>query len=146
MKTRTCITAAAGASILLILLAAYALTEPYLIEIKEIKVKSKDIPQSFNGKTIVFVSDIHYGPFFSKERVRDIVSRINALEPDIVLLGGDDVDHIETDAAPCYEELANLKAPLGKYGVLGNHEWKRERAVQQKMMQAGIMPLRNAAL
>lgn len=146
MKTIHYIKVSAGLSVLLILLAAYALTEPYFIETKEITVKNRDIPDSFNGKTIVFVSDIHYGPFFSRERVRDLVNRINALEPDIVLLGGDDVDHIETDAAPCYEELANLKAPLGKYSVPGNHEWGREKLAEQEMKEAGITPLRNSAV
>ena len=44
-------------------LTAYSLIEPYLIETKEITIKSNQIPPEFDGKRIVFLTDIHYGPF-----------------------------------------------------------------------------------
>jgi len=129
------------------ILSAYSLIEPYLMEVKQIGVESKDIPESFDGKKVVFISDIHYGPFFSKERVRDLVTEVNDLAPDLIVIGGDYVDHSSEDISSCFEELRNLKAPLGVYGVLGNHDhWGRENLTHEKMTEAGITPLDNKAV
>lgn len=74
---------------------------------------------------IAFISDLHVNPITSRERVKAIVSRINGLDPDIVLLGGDIIDvGIEEFA---YKELGEvfgkLKARYGIYAVAGNHEY-----------------------
>ena len=79
--------------------------------------------------TIAFVSDIHAGePHMSLARIADIVERTNALGADLVLLGGDFVSsqrivlqgYHAREWAPL---LGRLKAPLGVYAVLGNHDW-----------------------
>jgi len=51
-------------SVVCLLYAYFA--EPYLIEEKQVTLESSDIPPSFDGKRIVFVSDIHTGPFFQE--------------------------------------------------------------------------------
>ena len=72
---------------------------------------------------MVFLTDIHRGVFFSQKRVADLVDRANALQPDLLVLGGDyvfaDVDY----EASCFAELARLQAPLGRFAVLGNHDY-----------------------
>lgn len=129
-----------------LLLAVYSFVEPYWLDIKKIDIEDKDIPDSFNGKKIVFVSDIHHGPNFSRERVAGIVRKINDLNPDIILLGGDYVERGTQYIRPCFEELKKLNAPLGKYGVMGNHDhWEDEMAVMQGMKDAGISLLDNRA-
>lgn len=74
---------------------------------------------------IVAVSDIHLGHGTGKKQLQKYVERINALNPDIVLIGGDLIDN---SIAPLYmermdEELSQLKAPLGVYMAPGNHEY-----------------------
>jgi predicted MPP superfamily phosphohydrolase len=126
---------------------AYGLIEPYPIEVKNVEIISKDVPASFDGKKIVYISDIHYGPYFSGDRVRSLVAEINNLNPDLILLGGDYIDTEKVDMAPCFAELKNLKAPLGVYGVLGNHDhWGRAEQTREGLIAAGITPLDNTAV
>jgi predicted MPP superfamily phosphohydrolase len=137
-------------SILLIpvIALAYAVfIEPYYIELKEVSLASPDIPQSFDGKRIIFVSDIHNGEYFSRERVTDLVSRINGLKPDMIILGGDYASSESHNTSVCFEELKKLQAPLGKYGVLGNHDyWGGGIEALQAMNGAGITSLNNRGL
>ncbi|MFC4639217.1 metallophosphoesterase [Deinococcus hohokamensis] len=73
---------------------------------------------------IAFLTDLHYGPFIRAGSVRAWVQAANAERPDLVLLGGDYLD-IEPghDAGPLLDELRALRAPLGVYGVWGNHDY-----------------------
>ena len=105
-----------------ILLLVYMFIEPYWIETKEITIESDQIPAQFDGKTIVFLSDIHAGPFFSQERIDSLVNQVNALDPDLILLGGDYVDGDSAYTPSTFDSLSNLKAPLGVYAVLGNKD------------------------
>ncbi len=124
----------------------YSFIEPFWLQTKEVTISSKDIPASFNDVRLVFVADIHHGPYFSRSRVLNLVERINALNPDIVLLGGDYVHREPKYIEPCFEELSNLKATIGKYGVLGNHDhWESAELTRQFMENAGIEIMDNRA-
>ena len=128
-----------------LVLGIYIFIEPYWLETRFIEFENKDIPYSFNGKKIVFVSDIHHGPNFSRARVQSLVKHVNDLKPDIILLGGDYIEGAKY-ALACFEELKNLNAPLGKFGVLGNHDhWENEVDVREGMKSAGIKILDNKA-
>ncbi len=98
------------------------LIEPYWIETKEVKIQSDQIPAQFDGKKIVFLSDIHSGPNFSQERVDSLVNQVNAMDPDLILLGGDYIDDDSEYIQPTFASLSKLKAPLGVYAVLGNKD------------------------
>jgi predicted MPP superfamily phosphohydrolase len=75
------------------------------------------------------VADIHAcEPFMTAERLRSIAESVNALEPDLIVLLGDfNAGHrFVTAAVPpgaWAEALAVLRAPLGVYAILGNHDW-----------------------
>jgi predicted MPP superfamily phosphohydrolase len=127
-----------------IFLVGYSLIEPYLIETKEITIESNQIPADFDGKRIVFLSDIHYGPFFSKERVESLVNQTNALKPDMIILGGDYVTNDPNSVETVFSILSKLKAPLGVYGVLGNND--PENVSIQAMESAGITYIGNNAV
>lgn len=74
--------------------------------------------------TVAFLTDLHYGLYIGAGSVRQWVNATNDLRPDLVLLGGDQLDR-RVDAAPepLLAELARLRAPLGVYGVWGNHDY-----------------------
>lgn len=78
-----------------------------------------------NGELhIVMASDMHFGYLSGKSHAERMVKEINALEPDIVLFPGDIVDD---DIMPYKnkgigELLSQIKAPLGVYASLGNHD------------------------
>ena len=82
----------------------------------------EDTPQAIK---IVAISDVHLGNGTGKAALKKYVEMINAQHPDLILISGDLIDN---SVVPLYtenmaEELANLKAPMGIYMVLGNHEY-----------------------
>lgn len=122
------------------LMIAYMFMEPYWIETKEITIESDQIPAQFNGKKIVFISDIHHSPFFDKNRVYNLVNQVNDLNPDLILLGGDYVSGDSNYIPPVFSSLAKLKAPLGVYAVLGNSDpqyWTLKTIPQSNMTYIG---------
>ena len=71
-----------------------------------------------------FLTDLHYGLYVFAPAVRAWVDAANAERPDLILLGGDFLDiRSDTDPAPLLAELARLRAPLGVFGVWGNHDY-----------------------
>lgn len=124
----------------------YSFIEPYLIEEKTTIISDSDVPQNFAGKRIVFISDIHHGQYFKKERVAGLVEKINELNPDIIVLGGDYVSGNPEYIEPCFEELSKLNAKMGVFGVTGNHdEWTDYNLTVKCMENAGITVLSDRA-
>jgi predicted MPP superfamily phosphohydrolase len=131
----------------LLTLVYSAAIEPRWLVVREVEIRDADIPPSFDGKTIAFLTDIHHGIYFSLGRVRSLVARTNALQPDLVLLGGDYAHLRPRYIASCLAELAHLDAPLGKFGVLGNHDhWYDAQLAWKSMQAAGIVALDNRAV
>lgn len=122
----------------------YSFVEPYLLEEKVVIIRDSDVPDNFVGKKIIFASDFHLDEYYSPERLADVVTRINAAKPDIIVLGGDYVTDDETYLEICFAQLAKLQAPLGVYGVTGNHDSVANYRLTVKYMKsAGIIPLEN---
>jgi len=96
--------------------------------------------------TIVMASDIHLGTIIGPRRVGKLVNTINSLKPDIVLLAGDVVDE---DLKPVIrqnlgESLRKISAPLGVYGIMGNHEYiGGAEAASKYLEEHGITMLRD---
>ena len=87
-------------------------------------VISKKLPAAFDGLRIVQVSDMHLGSFpLSSDIVRIGVDLINEQDPDLILFTGDMVNDYSEEAEPWLETLAGLKARMGKYSILGNHDY-----------------------
>jgi len=132
---------------LAIALLAYPFLEPYWLTVREVTFVDPDVPPALSGLRIAFLTDIHHGPYFSLGRVRHMVDRTNQLQPDIILLAGDYVHRDEKYIIPCFTELARLEAPLGKYGVLGNHDhWEDALLTSESMIEAGIEWINNRAV
>lgn len=124
----------------------YSLIEPFLLENKYYTVTNKKIPAYFDNKKIVFISDIHHGPYFSQNRVRKLVEKVNALNPDIIVLGGDCVSANAKYIKTVFEELKNLHATIGVYGILGNHDnYEDGKLTIQSMQKDGFHILDNAS-
>jgi uncharacterized protein len=130
-----------------LLLLTYAYLETYWVEVKEITVTSGDLPQEFSGTKAVFLTDIHRGPFFSQKRLEKLIAKVNRLRPDLILFGGDYVHRSPEYIPPCLTALGKLHAPLGKFGVLGNHDhWEDAALTRQYAAKAGISLLDNGAV
>lgn len=105
-------------------------------KIHKVNLTLDKLPEAFKGFRIVQVSDIHTGSFFSHGRMREAVEEILAQKPDIVVFSGDLVNN-RTDEIGGYEEiLAQIKAPMGVYSTLGNHDYgdyERWNSVEEKI-------------
>ncbi len=93
------------------------------VEVKKIKVSLARLPKGLAGFRVVQLSDLHIGPTLGADWLTGVVARVNALEPDLVVITGDLVDgpldRLRDQVAP----LAELRAKGGVYFVTGNHEY-----------------------
>lgn len=83
----------------------------------------KDLPDAFDGLTITQISDIHSGSFDNPEKVAYGVDLINEQNSDLILFTGDLVNNTADEMDPWLETFGKLKAPMGKYSILGNHDY-----------------------
>jgi uncharacterized protein len=87
-------------------------------------ITSKKLPPAFNGLRVVQISDMHLGSFpLSSSIVQHGVELILSERPDLILFTGDLVNDFSEEAEPWLDVLKQLQAPLGKYSVLGNHDY-----------------------
>ncbi|HKW91891.1 MAG TPA: metallophosphoesterase [Methylomirabilota bacterium] len=128
------------------------LIEPGRVVLREAAVPIARWPAELGPIRIAALSDVHTGaPHVTPAMVRDIVARVNRAQPDLVVLLGDYVVHgviggrfVEPEATAA--ALRDLRAPLGVYAVLGNHDWWYDGGrVRRALEGAGIRVLENAA-
>ncbi len=114
------------------------------IEITHRTVMIPNLPPEFKGTTITLASDIHSGPYMDINDMNHIVTLINDLQSDIILLPGDFVTTHRNEIPPVAEALSGLKAPMGVFATTGNHEFYVDAdMVSQGITESGIKMLRN---
>ena len=95
----------------------------------EIRVINMVINKQIKGDNkqmrVVGISDVHLGYATNKSMLAGYVEQINSLNPDLVVIAGDLIDNsvVPLWHERMYEELYDIKAPLGIYMVPGNHEY-----------------------
>lgn len=115
-----------GASALVFGSLLYGLTRgKYAYRIMREQLGFADLPESFDGLRIVHISDAHLGSFLdnSFEEVEAGLQMINDLKPDLILFTGDMVNNFAHEADPWIPYFRKLEARLGKFSVLGNHDY-----------------------
>lgn len=94
--------------------------------------------------TIAFASDFHAGPTTHSAIFSDLFDHLDALQPDLLLLGGDFVSCKSTYVGLLAERLAQCAPPMGKFAVFGNHDlWTDERHLTEVLGAAGVEVLVN---
>ncbi|MFB6365624.1 metallophosphoesterase [Paenibacillus elgii] len=122
--------------------ARYA--EPKWLEVTEYTLSFARLPQQMDGIKIVQFSDVHLGFHFDTKDLSELIGRINRIQPDIVCFTGDLVDHtVGPDGFAYARVLSELRPPLGKYAVLGNHDFKEPWQVQALLKNAAFELLTN---
>lgn len=129
-----------------IALLAWPFVEPWCLQVERVIIRSADFPAAIGLLRVIYVSDIHAGPFFSQARVNDLVRQINRLNPDLVILGGDYASD-SAGAIDFFRNLPQINARCGVYAVVGNHDRTVPESnltlLRQAMQQAGVTPLIN---
>lgn len=101
-----------------------ALFGRYIIDVKEVEIPVSDLPESFEGLRIAQISDLHTGTFGTDTTfVSRLVDSINAQRPDVIVFTGDIVNQRSAELEPHLRPLSRLKAPMGVYSILGNHDY-----------------------
>jgi predicted MPP superfamily phosphohydrolase len=125
--------------------AGYGLFESGWVRIDRQTLPLARLPQTFDGLTIAFLTDIHHGPFTTLDYVSAVVRTTLVLRPDLIVLGGDYSLKDRKYIPPCFDVLSALTAPYGVYGVLGNHDyWHGVAETRAGMKAAHITELTNA--
>ncbi len=91
--------------------------------LKPVTVTLKDLPKTWRGETIVQLSDVHLGAIRGSEFLNRIVTKVNAVHPDLILITGDLFDGM--GGRPLSDFIAplnRLEAARGIFFVTGNHE------------------------
>jgi predicted MPP superfamily phosphohydrolase len=101
-------------------------------------------PEGLHRFRIVQLSDLHIGPILGREFARDVVERVNALDPDLVVVTGDLVDGSEPLLREEVAPFAELRAPHGVWFVTGNHDYySGADAWVERARELGMRVLRN---
>ncbi|MDR1479187.1 MAG: metallophosphoesterase [Planctomycetaceae bacterium] len=117
--------------------------EPYWIQVKKYTIASVNLPAAFDGMRIAFVSDTHYGSCCAYDLLEQTVQLVQEQSPDLILLGGDYCDNEDVEAIRrCFSVFKHFSAPLGVYGVLGNHDSERAKTLAA-MREVKIRPMVN---
>jgi predicted MPP superfamily phosphohydrolase len=121
------------------------LIEPNRLVVNHSTIQISNWPKELSGMRIALIGDVHTGsPFIDDQKLEKIVALTNQQNPDLIVLLGDFVaepdwpmHRVEPEITAAH--LKNLRAPLGVYGVLGNHDWWYDGAkVRRAFEQNGI--------
>lgn len=101
---------------------AYGYGEALSIRTEHLTVRSPKIAEG-KGIRLVQVSDLHLGLIVKGERLERVLATVRAARPDLVVVTGDLVDGVILGLDDAGDALAAIEAPLGKFAILGNHEY-----------------------
>src|SRR5215467_7921804 len=117
----------------------YGFSNKYNYQLRRLKLSFENLPQSFKGLKIVQISDIHSGSFTDKRAVEKGVEKVLKENADLILFTGDLVNDRATEMTDYMDVFNRLKAPMGVYSTLGNHDygdytyWYDEEAKQKNL-------------
>ena len=127
--------------------------EPASLRVSTTEIEIAKWPKACDGMEVLVLADLHVGsPYYGLEQLREVVAKANNLNPDLILLAGDFVIHgvvggsfVEPEHIA--KESAQLRARLGVYAVLGNHDWWHDPVqISRTLESAGIAVLEDASL
>jgi predicted MPP superfamily phosphohydrolase len=102
--------------------------EPNSLTVRQESIKIESCPQALNGLRLAVLSDIHAGSrFMDEKKLDEIVAATNQQQPELIVILGDFMgrsrwlDRIPPEVIA--KHLKELRAPLGVFAVLGNHDW-----------------------
>lgn len=108
--------------------------------VNELEIVSRDVPESFDGYRIVQISDLHLESFGSRSRsLARAVSKVNALNPDLILFTGDLVTSHPSEMDGLEHVLSGLEAKDGICSVLGNHDYCIYRRWESDSLRAAAV-------
>lgn len=94
-----------------------------MARVKCYEFSHKDLPEAFDGTSLIFISDLHYKSKFRENELKGVIETIKEISPDIIILGGDYIEGCEnTDSL--FNALGSLHPQMGTYAVMGNNDYE----------------------
>lgn len=127
-----------------------------VVRVRRAEVELPDLPPAFDGKTMLYASDIDLCGLNTPQKSGALFERLQALRPDMLVLGGDyssasllEILNRTTDEAAALKARADFfryisafDAPLGKYAVAAPEDLQPD-ALRRQVVEAGVQPLFN---
>jgi predicted MPP superfamily phosphohydrolase len=112
--------------------------------IRRREVAVVDLPAALDGYRVAQISDLHCGPFISKQQVSRWVAAVNALDPDLIAVTGDLIASGDRYVEAVADALGGLDARDGTFACMGNHDYFGDgEALAARLERNGITVLRN---
>ena len=113
-----------GIAAALFLLVLFGITKGrHFYQVRRETLYFPDLPEAFDGFKITQITDVHSGSFTNAAGVQKGLDLVNAQHSDIILFTGDLVNNKASEMDRWISKFAALKAPMGKFSVLGNHDY-----------------------
>ena len=134
-------------AVLLSLLIYGIFIEPHLMKVRHVKIAQKQ------NLKIAHFTDTHFAWHTTSRRFKKFARNIANEQPDLIIFSGDLFDKVawakNRDWTDLLTILSELKAPLGKFAILGNHDFddeKSSRFVEEFLEKAGFVLLKNSSV
>ena len=146
--------------LLIVITACIGLINASLMRIRRAEVVLPDLPQGFDGKTILYASDIDIFGINTPDRAGALFNQLQSLHPDLLVLGGDynsssllsKLNHSESSGdstanvlksrSDFFHYISAFQAPLGKFGIANTEDFQWQ-TLREEMEENGIKPLIN---
>jgi predicted MPP superfamily phosphohydrolase len=113
-----------GMDAMLLLFVLFGITRGrHFYRVRRETIYFPDLPEAFDGFTITQITDVHSGSFTNAAGVQKGLDLVNAQHSDVILFTGDLVNNQAAEMDRWIPAFAGLKAPMGKFSVLGNHDY-----------------------
>lgn len=104
-------------------LLIYGRFEADNLQIENVTIQSEKLPAHLSGLKIAQISDVHFSAITGVKKAQQLKEKINAIKPDLLVSTGDFVDRGIHHPEQIQAVLREIDAPLGKYAIIGNHEF-----------------------
>ena len=127
---------------------AFAIEPRFRLVVTRYRLRPPRWPRLAKPLRMAVIADVHAcEPWMPLSRIEEIVETANALKPDITVLLGDYVaglGHFKSANVPAGDwarVFGQLSAPLGKYAILGNHDWWTNAGVVRRALEDNGVPV-----
>lgn len=115
------------------------------LDVVRVSITISGLPEGFKGTKLIQFSDVHLGHYFALKELQSVIEVIQSEKPDLICFTGDMVDEVTRPLFAAVSLFSQLQTPLGKYAVLGNHDYRagEQQSVREGLIASGFEVLDN---
>ena len=139
--------ALAALALAVVLASTWGIIEASQIRLKQIRIKTHRLPPGASPLRLVQITDLHLSYTVGEGRLAKVIEIIRAARPDVLVCTGDFCDLKFERGRELAAMLDELRPPLGKFAIFGNHEFYTGADESLRFLHAaGFRPLRQEAV